>query len=404
MIINPLLTVFARKLLGFLPLAAMLLVPFAVSADHSPDGRWRQSAWNDSHVVVFSECGFEGSAKSIPIGDYKNVDNIGIERNQISSIIVPRGMAVEIFQKRKFQGHWYRINQNQACLKGKWDNRIAALRVVEDNPKNSYGFDDHNGAGHGSGNKRRNCHPYTLRAYDGNGAVRFVDSENQLKQFAPGRDVQGEVCGKGRVNVELAKKDRRADVVISLGEKDYVFERWSQYDDYRGNWYIKRIAIDLPKRSGGGNQDDGQYGQNGWGNTTGFGKRYSSGVDSGANWGNSYNRNWNKVKTKKVVAQQPVAPKAPPKKQCNSFSASGNHPDTGMRFLVGDNQFHVIGNGNITQQICHSGQVQIELAKKRKEAQVVANVAGRTYVFGANQTGDRHVRDWYRKYFTVQLP
>ena len=65
-----------------------------------------------------------------------------MEHNAISSIYVPEGMAVEIFQRREFQGHWYRLNRSQACLPGKWDNRIGSLRVVEDDPRNSFGYSD----------------------------------------------------------------------------------------------------------------------------------------------------------------------------------------------------------------------------------------------------------------------
>ena len=398
-------TAFTSALKAMALMASVALAPTAL-ADHEKDRQWHKHQWNDDHVLLFRDCGFSGQVKSVPIGDYENTDKIGIERNQISAIIVPDGLAVEVFQKKGFRGHWYRINQNQACLKGNWNDRIAAIRVVPDDTRNSYGYSDNIGKG---GKKRKQCHPYTLRAYDGNGAIRFVDNENQLNQFPAGKEIRGEICDKGPVRVELAKKDRRVDILMEVGGKDYLFERWSQYDDYRNGWYRKFVSIDLPKNAKSKKGDDQKYGANGWGNTPGFGKRYSSGVPNGANWGNNYPKKWNhqgQVAHQQASQQQaPVKPKpTQPAKRCTTYTATANHPETGMRWLIGSQDFFFIGNGTVTKEICHSGQVQIEINKRRPPAQVVVTVNGRNYVFAANDKGDRFLRTWYRKYHTINLP
>lgn len=254
---------------------------------------WDRGPWNDRQIIVFSECDFKGRFKVLREGDYETLRQVGVEHNAISSIHIPEGMAVEIFQRRGFGGHWYRLNRSQDCLPGKWDNRIGAMRVLPDKPRNSFGFSD----------------------------------------------------------------------------------------GYRGR--------------GKGNE---QYGNNGWDNTPGFGKRYSSGVPGGENWGNDYRRNW----YRQFANNQGGGNK--PAKNCQPYSVSGNHPDVGIRFLAGDQVFRLTGAGTTNARVCERGQVRVELAKKRAPAEVVLRIAGRNHVFRGGDTGDRYQNGWYRKYFTVNLP
>ncbi len=254
---------------------------------------WEHTPWNDHQIIVFSDCDYNGRFKVLREGDYDALRKVGVEHNAVSSIYIPEGMAVEVFQRRGFRGHWYRLNQSQACLPGKWDNRIGAMRVMEDNPKNSFGFSD----------------------------------------------------------------------------------------DYR--------------RRGDGSM---QFGRNGWDNTPGFGKRYSSGVPGGENWGNDYRRNWFRH-----FADNQGGGNKKPKNNCQPYSITGNHPDVGIRFLAGDHTFHLTGSGTTNAKVCHRGQVQVELAKKRAPAEVILRVGGRNYVFRGGDNGDRYQNGWYRKYFTVNL-
>ena len=383
-------------LFGLVAITAGLLTWFAdfAHASHESDEgeRWRQVSWNDDHVIVFSECGYAGRSKGLPIGDYSALRKVGIEHNAVSSIIVPEGLAVEVFQLRGFGGHWYRLNQNQICLKGNWNNRIGSLRVVEDDPRNSYGLTE----GYGEDDSARNCHQFTFRALEGEAAIRFVDKSNKLTPVRSGRAIEGEICDQQEVRVEMAKKDRRAGAILSVANTDYEFKPWAQYDDFRGNLYRKYFSIELPKHKREHRKIE--YGQNGWGNTPGFGKRFSSGVASGENWGNNYQGKW----YKKAVAKK-KSTKGDSSGNCPAYAVSGNHPDTGIRFLVGDHKFHMIGSGTVNHRLCHRGEVRVEMAKKRKEAEVVLNIGGNTYVFRGGDSGDRQQNGWYRKYYTLNL-
>ncbi len=393
-------------------LAALSIVSSPAGATHTMSDKWQQSTWNDDHVIVFSECGFAGLAKSLPLGDYPNVRRVGVDNNAISSIIIPPGMAVELFQRRKFGGHWYRLNQNQICLKGNWNDQVRSLRVLDDEPNNSFGFND--GTEHG--NRNGKCHRYSVVAEYGDGGIRFVDHEDRLSLVRPGQPLQSELCLQGPVRVEMAKTDREHSVTFTVNGEEYRFGSWEQHDNYQGNLFRKYITVQLPEYSQVYNQQKNHYGQNGWGNTQGFGKRYSSGMPNGSNWGNNYPQNWNKRVVKEKNSNVPKATSTPTLRdfsggkpdekdgqKCTSYTVSANHADTGFRFLVGENEFNLIGVGSRSGEICHSGQVQIELAKKRPPAEVVLRVGSKVFAFRSGDQGTRLVRDWYRRYYTVNL-
>jgi len=378
-------------------IGGLLLGTHTARADHNSNGDWSKTAWNDEHVIVFSDCNFSGLSKAIPPGDYQAMRRIGVDQNAVSSILIPNGLAVEIFQKAQFGGHWYRLNQSQSCLKGNWNDRIGSIRVVPDDIENSFGFSS------GYGNEGNNCFPFEVTARRGDGAFRLVDSERRLTDIPNRRSIDGEVCDKDTVRVELAKRDQAADVRLQIAGQEYRFGPNDAYDDFRRDYYRQYYTIELPRNSGGG--DDMEYGRGKWGNTDGFGPRYSSGVGSGENWGNSYAGNWYRSGRNKPVNTNTAGNSggASNNNQCASYRVIGNHSDTGFRFLTGDQQFYRITNGAVNGDLCQVGAVRIELAKKNVGSTVVMQIGGESYAFRGNDDGDAFRNGWYRKYITINV-
>jgi len=380
-------------------LMALIVASNSVIADHQNGNGWRQSNWDVQHVILFRDCGYGGPSKEIPIGDYARLREIGIGQKAISSVIIPEGLALEIFQGVQFGGHWYRLNQNQVCLKGNWNDSIGSIRVVKDKLQNSFGFSQNYGGGHGGKVKR--CYPFVVRSFEGAGGIRFIGEEDRLTPVRPGREVQGELCRNGNARVELAKKERGAGVVLQIANREYRFQPWAEYDDFRGNWYRRYINIELP----GKNRSGIKYGSNGWGDTAGFGKRYSSGVRNGANWGNNYKGEWyrnTKVNEPSYTSSQPSSGNNS-RKDCITYSVTGNHKDIGIRFLAGSQEFHLTGHGTKKRQLCHKGKIKFELSKKKVPGEVIVRIAGKVFVFGQGDRGDRLANNWYRKYFEVNV-
>ncbi|MGH1540487.1 MAG: hypothetical protein ACRBHB_08685 [Arenicella sp.] len=359
-----------------------------VNAEGVLGKHWQKHAWNDNHVIVFSDCGYSGQSKILPIGKFKRLENVGVEANEISSIIIPDGMAVEIFQNKQFGGHWYRMNKSRECLPGKWNDRIRSMRVINDNTENSYGFTD----GYDGESSNEKCHSFEIVARRGVAAIRFVDQGTGLQRVESGRSAQGELCQSGLVRLELAKRNRNASVILKIDGREYRFDSGERYDDFRQEWYRKYLSIDLK----------GARAERGWANTAGFGRRYSSGVRSGENWGNNYHSGWNKREEVGVVTtSEPKEPEVGNNEKCVEYTVSGTHKHTGLRFFVGDQEFHNIGKGSSKKSLCHMGKVKVEMAKRRPDAEVVLRIGGKSYTFKKGDTGDRFAKTWYRKFFTV---
>ena len=387
---NPNTTILSRGIL-FL---ALLMAWTTVQASHTFHRNWAKEKWNNLHVIVFEECEYQGKAKSLPAGEFDSIRSIGVGNDQISSIIIPQGLAVEIFEHNDFRGHWYRLNQSQPCLKGNWNETISALRIVEDVPGNAFGHIE----GYKPGKPENRCYPYVFRAYNGEGGFRFVEKERKLNAVNNSR-INGEYCGDGLLRIELAKQDLNTDVLISINGQDYGFFRSDPYDDFRRKWYRKYITVDLPELDYVGQSAD-------WGNTPGFGPRYSSGVSSGENWGNNYERRWwrpvqdnqagsNQSSQNQNSTQQPD--------NCVPYLVNGHGRNTGIRFMnVQDFQF--VGGGELESQVCHSGSVVVELAKKKVEESVTLTIGQKIYQFPVGDEGDRYQNQWYRKYIRIRLP
>ena len=88
---------------------------------------------------------------------------------------------------------------------------------------------------------------------------------------------------------------------------------------------------------------------------------------------------------------------------CSEYRLSAYGGDAGFRVMVGSRDFRKASNGSVVGRICHSGNVQIELAKRHPGTRVSLAVNGREYVFGEGDRGDRHVNNWFRRYVNVDL-
>ncbi|MBX2868376.1 MAG: hypothetical protein KTR18_06850 [Acidiferrobacterales bacterium] len=88
---------------------------------------------------------------------------------------------------------------------------------------------------------------------------------------------------------------------------------------------------------------------------------------------------------------------------CTEYRLSAYGGDAGFRVMVGSRDFRKASNGSVIGKICHSGNVQIELAKRHPGTRVSLAVNGREYVFGEGDRGDRHVNNWFRRYVHVDL-
>lgn len=84
-------------------------------------------------VVAYSECGYFGLEVALPPGEYKAADleKLGMPNNAISSLRVPRGYAVAIYENDFFRGAGRVLEVDDKCLVGDQLNDKISSIVVE---------------------------------------------------------------------------------------------------------------------------------------------------------------------------------------------------------------------------------------------------------------------------------
>ena len=88
-------------------------------------------------VTVFTECGFEGDSAELPIGDTNvgALGELGIDNNVISSIRVPDGFNVLLFNSFRFTGEPLELDADASCLDVyDFDNLVSAITISADSP------------------------------------------------------------------------------------------------------------------------------------------------------------------------------------------------------------------------------------------------------------------------------
>jgi hypothetical protein len=100
--------------------------------------------WNDSisslvveavspTAIVYKDCGYTGRAVNLPVGDYTlaQLQERGINDNDISSIKVTSGYQVQLFKNSNFGGGNMVITADKWCLvENTWNGSTSSLRIA----------------------------------------------------------------------------------------------------------------------------------------------------------------------------------------------------------------------------------------------------------------------------------
>lgn len=84
---------------------------------------------SEARVTLFVDCPFSGTSVSLSVGDY-NVNQIGLPNDSISSVRVPSGLQLTLFEHSDFGGASVAITSDASCLNDRgWNDRASSLRV-----------------------------------------------------------------------------------------------------------------------------------------------------------------------------------------------------------------------------------------------------------------------------------
>lgn len=218
----------------------------------------------NAFVTVYEGCNYSGNARNVAVGDYRSLKTLRFANDRMSSIKVPPGLEVVIYEDDNFGGFYASIDRDIACFDPQWDNKVSSLRVA---------YNRNNNANRGNGrdyrdnrnNNRRNenvpvqnpgnantgpsrrisSECFTFRAYTngGNGGLRF-HGKSDFYRFDR-KPASARVCHKGSLTMEINKTDRATAVTVELDGKRYTFTPNEQEDALKNTWYRKYVRLSV---------------------------------------------------------------------------------------------------------------------------------------------------------------
>jgi len=83
---------------------------------------------NDDQVTVYRDCYFKSVSKSFGEGNFRDYE-LGVGNDKISSIKIPRGWIVTVFEDNNFEGASQVFTHTVECVPQGWNDRISSMRI-----------------------------------------------------------------------------------------------------------------------------------------------------------------------------------------------------------------------------------------------------------------------------------
>jgi len=90
---------------------------------------------SNSGITLYTECDFKGRSAVLGDGDYNlaQLSKLGITNNTVSSVKVPEGYSVKLFENDFLRGRAGRLVQDHTCLsRDNFDDIVSSVQVVRD--------------------------------------------------------------------------------------------------------------------------------------------------------------------------------------------------------------------------------------------------------------------------------
>jgi hypothetical protein len=100
------------------------------------------------------------------------------------------------------------------------------------------------------------------------------------------------------------------------------------------------------------------------------------------------------------VAPVQVGPNRRIASACFNYRAYTTGGQGGIRFHGKDGFFQFASKGH-SDRICHNGPLVMEINKTAPSTEVIVDINGEKFRFGANETPDAYLNTWYRKKVTL---
>lgn len=85
----------------------------------------------NAQVTIYNDCNFSGSTKTVSVGKYNLSGSFNWDR-KISSIAIPSGWAITLYENTGYNGSFYNYINSQNCLTTtNWNDRALSMIVVK---------------------------------------------------------------------------------------------------------------------------------------------------------------------------------------------------------------------------------------------------------------------------------
>ena len=320
------------------------------------------NSYNDG-VTIYEHCDFRGKSQTLRTGDYRRMRDAGFDNDSVSSIRVPQGFEVTIYADDKYRGAFARIGDDIKCFDRQWNDKVSSLSVSK------VGYRDDRYDERANDRRDRN------RDHRDHRNDRNVTASNITRVVFDGISLQ-QVSDK-QWNMKRSRgASRQFDEIRRDRDSVYLENRYTD----------ERVRIDLFANDVTVVERDGRQ------------QRYRIDAKNAAR-SNGTRPNGNS-------RPNPVA---------NPPSSSGNRRIRGKCFNFkaytrgGNGSLRFEGKGDLyrfnkspkTGRICHKGRLNMGLGKTAPGTNVIVEINGSRYTFGANEKEQEYFNNWYRK--TIKL-
>ena len=87
------------------------------------------------------------------------------------------------------------------------------------------------------------CAPYAVATEGGEGGFRFLDDPKSFKTISNGGRIDGQICNRSSVQVELSKRNVNTKVGMKVVNNRYKFNSGDSGDKLVNGWYRKSFTI-----------------------------------------------------------------------------------------------------------------------------------------------------------------
>ena len=347
-----------RTLASTFVVSTVLMSAASAQSNNYRSNNYERNGSESDYVTLYEQCDFRGDRRDVLVGEFRNMRSAGFDNDSVSSIEVPNGMRLTVYQDDDFRGGHASFNQNISCLDRQWNNKISSfhVRVIADNVRRGY-----------RGNENRNNNG---RHYRNNAAN--VNAQNVAQVYFDGKVLQqidknnwrmNSLRGGPQVAVMQFKEVRRDRDSVYL-QNDYTAEKVR----------IDLFANDVTMISRKGRQQ--RYAIQGKQASLNVGRPTAELPNRGARRNNEPSRR---------ISQD-----------CFDYRATSRGGEASVRFQTRES-LKRFNNSTVTGRVCHKGSLTMEIGKRDANTDVNVEILGRSFRFVPQEREDELKNSWYRK-------